>query len=104
MQVQRVWEADICRDGGSYSLCFDSSDGRWYELFLKTRAFEATGASHDAPLLYLGSVNDGLLVKALSWQEALSLIAPLSFEGNRFQELRRVIETEGGVRVDSAPS
>jgi hypothetical protein len=34
MQVQRAWGADICRDGGSYSLCFDSDDGRWYELFL----------------------------------------------------------------------
>ena len=98
MQVERVWGADICRDGGSYSLCFDSNDGRWYELFLKTRAFEGAGPSHDAPVIYLGSANDGRVVRSLTWQEAKSFVAPLSFDGPRFQELRLVIETEGGAR------
>jgi hypothetical protein len=96
MRVQRVWGADICRDGGSYSLCFDSDDGRWYELFLKTRAFEQFGPSHEPPVIYLGSADDGHAVQALTWQEAKAFIAPLSFEGARFAELRRVVDTEGG--------
>ena len=85
-------------------LCFDSNDGQSYELFLKTRAFEGTGPSHDAPVIYLGSVNDGHVVRSLSWKEAQAFLAPLSFKGSRFQELRRVIETEGGPRVDSQSS
>lgn len=96
MQVQRVWGADICRDGGSYSLCFDSDDGRWYEFFLKTRAFEQSGPSHEPPVIYLGSVNEGHAVQSMNWQEAKAFVAPLSFEGARFAEIRRIIETKGG--------
>ncbi len=96
MQVQRVWGADICRDGGSYSLCFDSDDGRWYEFFLKTRAFAQSGPSHESPVIYLGSVNDGLAVQSLTWQEAKAFTAPLSFDNARFEELRRIVDSEGG--------
>ena len=96
MRVQRVWGADICRDGGSYSLCFDSDDGHWYELFLKTRAFEGAGPSHEPPVICRDGANDGHAVQSLSWQEAKAFVAPMSFEGNRFEELRRVIDTEGG--------
>jgi hypothetical protein len=102
MQVQRVWGADICRDGGSYSLCFDSNDGLWYELFLKTRAFDQTGPSHEAPVIYRGSSNDGQVVLSLTWAEAKKFVAPLSFDGSRFEELLRVIETEGGTLNDGA--
>lgn len=100
MKVQRVWGADICRDGGSYSLCFDSDDGHWYELFLKIRAFEGAGPSHEPPVIYRGSANDGHAVQSLSWHEAKAFVAPMSFEGNRFDELRRVIDTEGGAFSD----
>jgi len=100
MKVRRVWGADICRDGGSYSLCFDSHDGHGYELFLKTRAFEGAGPSHEPPVIYRGSVNDGDAVQSLSWQEAKAFVAPLSFEGDRFEELLRLIDTEGSALDD----
>ncbi|MFL6676753.1 MAG: hypothetical protein ACJ8IK_00325 [Burkholderiaceae bacterium] len=99
MKVQRIWGADICRDGGSYSLCFDADDGRWYELFVKTRAFEtAPSTSHHPPAIYLEGANGGEVVRHLSWSEAREFIAPLSYEGDRFAELRQVIETAGTVR------
>lgn len=96
MRVQRVWAVDICRDGGSYSVCFDSDDGHWYELFLKTRAFTGSGPTHEPPVIYRGSANDHKALRALSWQEAKAFVASMSFEGNRFEELRRIIDAEGG--------
>lgn len=95
MNVKRIWVADICRDGGSYSLCFDSDDGRWYELFLKTRAFEGGTPTHHPPVIYLEGVNGGQLVTSLTWHEARQFVAPLRYEGERFVELLQIIETEG---------
>lgn len=86
----------ICRDGGSYSLCFDADDGCWYELFLKTRAWEnEPSASHYPPSIYLEGANGGQIVRSLIWSEAKEFIGSLSYEGERFAELRQVIETEG---------
>lgn len=94
--VKRIWEADICRDGGSYCFCFDSDDGHWYEFFLRTRAFEpnATG-SHDPPAIYLESSNDGQLILNLSWTEGKAFLAELTYDNKRFQELLAVVANQG---------
>ncbi len=79
MNVQRIWGADICRDGGSYSLCFDADDGRWYR----------------PPVIYLEGVNGGQAVRTLTWLEAKQFVASLSHDNLRFTELLKVIASEG---------
>lgn len=94
--VKRIWAADICRDGGSYCFCFDSDDGNWYEFFLKTKAFDPTAStSHDAPVIYRESSNDGQLVRALTWAEAEQFVSQLNYDDTRFQELLAVVASEG---------
>ena len=97
MNVERIWAADVYRDGGSYGFCFDSDDGHWYEFFLQTRAFEEPQPqeSHYPPVIYLESVNDKKPVQQLTWEEAKAFIAPLRYEGQRFQELVAVVNREG---------
>lgn len=54
MRVEKIWDADIYRDGGSYGFCFDADDGHWYEFFLKTTAFEeGRTTTHHAPEIFL---------------------------------------------------
>jgi len=94
--VKRIWEADIYRDGGSYGFCFDSDDGRWYEFFLRTRAFDPTAqTSHDPPAIYLEDANSGRLVRNLSWAEARAFVAELSYDNERFRELLAIVAAEG---------
>ncbi len=95
-EVTRIWEADICRDGGSYCFCFDSDDGHWYEFFLRTRAFEHTAtASHDPPEIYRGSSNDGQLIHSLSWAEGKAFVGRLNYDNRRFHELMSIVSAEG---------
>ena len=89
MNVQRIWGADICRDGGSYSLCFDADDGRWYELFLQVRFGECGVPT------YLEGVNGGQEVQSLSWAEAGKFTAGMQYDNPRFTELLAVIASEG---------
>jgi len=94
--VKRVFDADICRDGGSYYFCFESDDGHWYELFLRTRAFEPNAtASHDPPAIYLESSNDGQLIRNLSWTEGKAFVAEFTYDSKRFQELLAIVANEG---------
>ncbi|MEY4563927.1 MAG: hypothetical protein RLZZ618_3204 [Pseudomonadota bacterium] len=94
--VKNILGVDICRDGGSYSLCFDSDDGRWYEFFLKTRAFDPVAiASHEPPAVYCKGSDDGQLVRNLSWVEGMAFVAQLSFDNERFRELVEILVTEG---------
>ena len=95
MNVKKIWEADICRDGGSYGFSFDSDDGRRYEFFLLTRAFDGVSTSHHPPVIYLEDVNSGQIVQRLTWQEAKQFVAPLKYDDARFAELLKIIETEG---------
>jgi len=95
-RVVKIWDADIYRDGGSYGFCFDSDDGNWYEFFLQTRAFEVSATeSHHPPVIYLESVNSKQAVRALSWAEAKTFVAPLHYENKRFAELVSIVENEG---------
>ncbi len=99
MKVQKVWAADIYRDGGSYGFCFDSDDGHWYEFFLQTTAFEESSESHRTPVIYLEGVNDKKAVRELTWQEAKVFVAPLrcgdECDEKRFQELLDIVMREG---------
>jgi hypothetical protein len=96
--VTRIWQGDICRDGGSYIFCFDSDDGHWYEFFLKTTAFDPTAkTSHEPPAIYLESSNDGQLVRRLSWAEGKAFVSELNFDDARFRELLAVVANEGKV-------
>lgn len=95
MNVQRIWGADICRDGGSYSLCFDADDGHWYELFLQVELHQGGPSTYQPPVIYLEGVNGGQVVGTLTWLEAKQFVASLSFDDPRFTELLKVIITEG---------
>lgn len=97
MQVKRIVDADMYRDGGSYGFTFYADDGRCYEFFLATRAFEEPRSeqSHRPPAIYAESVNDAKLVQQLTWGEARVFVAPLSFAGSRFAELVAVVLREG---------
>jgi hypothetical protein len=95
MNVERIWSADVCRDGGSYSLCFDADDGRWYEFFLQTRAFEGDGPSHLPPVIYLEGVNGGHEVQRLTWDQARQFLGPLRFDNARFAELIEIVQRGG---------
>lgn len=97
MQVKRIVDADIYRDGGSYGFTFYADDGRCYEFFLQTRAFEEPRAeeSHQPPTIYAESVNDGKPVRQLTWSEARSFVAPLRCDFERFLELVAVVMSEG---------
>lgn len=104
MNVSKIWAADIYRDGGSYGFCFDSDDGRWYEFFLQTRAFEEPPApeSHLPPVIYLESVNDRRPIQQLNWDEANAFVEPLHFEEPRFQELVEIVRRKGKIGEDYA--
>lgn len=97
MKVQAIWAADVYRDGGSYGFCFDSDDGRWYEFFLQTRAFDQSPSpeSHFPPVIYLESVNDKKPVQRLTWEEAKAFVAPLQYENQRFHEMVAIVIREG---------
>lgn len=95
MKVQRIWAADICRDGGSYSLCFDADDGRWYDLFLQVQLTGNGLPVHRPPVIYLEGVSGGQAVQTLIWFEAKQFIAPLRYDSPRFTGLLKVIATEG---------
>jgi hypothetical protein len=96
LRVQDIWDADVYRDGGSYGFCFDSDDGRWYEFFLKTKAFEQPSSeSHYPPVIYLEGCNSGQVTQSLTWQEAKSVVAPLRYDNARFAELVEIVMNEG---------
>jgi hypothetical protein len=95
MKVIKVWDADIYRDGGSYGVCFDSDDGHWYELFLRTRAFEGAAETHYAPVVYFEGCNSGVVVEQLTWSEAKEFVASLNYSSSRFSEFVKIISNEG---------
>ena len=93
MVIEKIHSVDICRDGGSYSLCFDSHDAGWFELFIKVVSDNnELDKFYENPRLYKGGVNSGTLVKELSWKEAKEMIKPLSYKGVRFTELKTLVE------------
>jgi hypothetical protein len=95
MKVQKIWSADIYRDGGSYGFCFDSDDGHWYEFFLEVRTCEQSEESHHPPVIFHKSVNHKNPSQQLRWEEAKAFIAPLHYDEPRFNELVAIVMREG---------
>jgi hypothetical protein len=96
MRVEKIWDADIYRDGGSYGFCFDADDGHWYEFFIQTSAFdEERPGTHRPPVIYLEGSNSGNVVQNLSWDEAKVFIKHLSCSNKRFSELAFIVANEG---------
>jgi hypothetical protein len=95
MNVQKVWGVDICRDGGSYSLCFNADEGRWYELLLQVQFHLDRPPTHRPPVIYLEGVNVGKAVRTLTWHEAKQFISTLRHDSARFTELVSIIAAEG---------
>jgi hypothetical protein len=95
VHVDKIFMVDICRDGGSYSLCFYSTDGEWYEFFVPIKWDGDVAVAYETPRLYFRSVNDGNLVRTFAWEEAQQFVAPLQFDNSRFRELVDVLQNRG---------
>ncbi|MEZ5429155.1 MAG: hypothetical protein R2747_23110 [Pyrinomonadaceae bacterium] len=97
MKVEKIWEADVYRDGGSYGFCFDSDDGNWYEFFIQTKAFEQSASDDDyyPPVIYLEGCNSKKVVKEFSWREAQKYVASLKYDNQRFRELVEIVNNNG---------
>ncbi|MEH6451317.1 MAG: hypothetical protein V7765_21830 [Oleispira sp.] len=93
MEVTKIFSVDICRDGGSYSLSFESNDKEWYEFFVQVKGVESN--EYHEPSLYKRGVNDGELIQTLTWVSAKSFLSSLKYDSSRFTELKRLIESNG---------
>ncbi|MCA8987301.1 MAG: hypothetical protein KDA78_06655, partial [Planctomycetaceae bacterium] len=82
-------------DGGSYSLCFYSTDGDWYEFFIPIKFDGDVATGYETPRLYFHSFNDCNVVRTFTWEEAQQFVAPLSFDNARFHELVHIVQTRG---------
>jgi len=95
MEITKIFGADICRDGGSYSLSFESSDKEWYEFFVQVKGIESN--EYFEPAIYRGGVNDGELIQKLSWSNAKEFLASIKYENKRFNELVRLVGNNGKI-------
>ena len=93
MEVTKIFSVDICRDGGSYSLSFESNDKEWYEFFVQVKGIESN--EYHEPSLYKRGVNDGELIQTLTWASAKLFLSSLKYDSSRFTELKRLIESNG---------
>jgi hypothetical protein len=91
LNVTRIFSVDICRDGGSYSLCFYSSDNEWYEFFVPIKWDGDRTIGYDLPRIYRRSVNDGYCIRCFTWGEAEQFVLPLRFDSPRFDQLVAII-------------
>jgi hypothetical protein len=65
--ISRIIDADICRDGGSYSFCFYSDDSQWYDK----------------------------LVDQLTWEDGRNFLDGVEYDNQRFRELVAIVKAEG---------
>ena len=93
MEVTKIFSVDICRDGGSYSLSFESNDKEWYEFFVQVKGIKSN--QYHEPSLYKRGVNDGELIQTLTWASAKSFLSSLKYDSSRFTELKRLVESNG---------
>lgn len=93
MEVTKIFSVDVCRDGGSYSLSFESNDNEWYEFFVQIKGIESS--EYHEPAIYKRGVNDGELIQTLTWESAKSFLASLKHDSSRFTELKRLVESSG---------
>jgi len=90
MEVTKIFSVDVCRDGGSYSLSFESNDNEWYELFVQVKGIGSN--EYREPAIYKRGVNDGELIQVLTWESAHTFLASLKYESSRLIELKRLVE------------
>ncbi len=97
MKVERIFNADIYRDGGSYGFCFDSDDGHWYEFFIRIHYWSDPNEprSYDPPVIYFEGCNKRQVAERMTWEEAKAFLEPLHFDDDRFQELVEIVRNEG---------
>ena len=88
-----IFGADICRDGGSYSLSFKANDGEWYEFFIQVKGLEST--EYHEPKLYRRGVNDGDVVEEYTWQTAARFLSDIKCQEERFQEIIQLVGAGG---------
>lgn len=93
--VDKIFMVEICRDGGSYSLCFYATDKEWYEFFVPIKWDGESTIGYEMPKLYFRSVNDGNMIRNFTWEEAQQFVSPLSFGNSRFDELVAVCQNQG---------
>ncbi|WP_283132580.1 hypothetical protein [Enterovibrio norvegicus] len=93
MDVTKIFGADVCRDGGSYSLSFESSDSEWYEFFVQVKGVESN--EYFEPVIYKNGFDSGELVEQLNWSNAGKFLASLKYDNARFYELVTLVENRG---------
>ncbi len=93
--MSEIFGADICRDGGSYSLCFYSDDNEWYEFFIPIKWEGDATVGYNTPILYFNSVNQHRVLRDFTWDEAARFLKPLSYDNQRFNELVEVVRLRG---------
>lgn len=91
MKVTKIFSVDICRDGGSYSLSFESNDNEWYEFFVQVKGIESN--EYHEPAIYKRGVTDGELTQTLTWASAKLFLVSLKHDSSRFTELKQLIES-----------
>lgn len=89
MKVTKVFSVDVCRDGGSYSLSFESNDNQWYELFVQIKALESR--QYLAPAIYKGGKNSGQHIQTLTWDKAKLFLESVKYHSARFNELKQIV-------------
>lgn len=95
MKITKILGVDVSRDGGSYSLSFESVDNEWYELFVQVKGIGSK--EYFEPAIFRGGFNGGELVKKLSWPSAREFLAPIKCESSRFNELIELAENNGKI-------
>lgn len=91
--ISKIYGADICRDGGSYSLSFEVADGNWYEFFVQVKGIECN--DYFPPKLYKGGVNGGEEVEAFTWASAGKFLSKIRYSSSRFSELVQLVSNSG---------
>ncbi len=95
MEITKIFGADVCRDGGSYSLTFESNDKEWYELFVQVKGIESN--EYFEPAIYRGGFNDGKLIEKLSWECAKVFLQSINYDNSRFHELVKLVGNNGKI-------
>lgn len=94
-KISKIYSTDICRDGGSYSLSFGTTDGNWYEFFIQVKGIESS--QYFEPKLYKSGVNGGQVVENFTWQSAKKFLSKIEFSGARFVEIVQLVSNNGTI-------
>jgi hypothetical protein len=80
MELVKLIFADICRDGGSYEACFETDDGRSYNVWLqRSKMPDSEGLHHRWLFAYFGAERpDGALPIMTGSDEERTLLSRLN--------------------------